>query len=217
MSTSADHGLPQQQPSATAADSGIAGPLSFRTAVFGADDLRRAVTRISHEIVERNRGGEHLVLVGLLTRGVVLARRIAAAITDFDGATPAVGALDIAFHRDDGQLRPLSPVGVTSIPVDVTGRVVVLVDDVLMTGRSIRAALDALSGFGRPSAVQLAVLIDRGGRELPIRADFVGKNLPTQLVEDVRVRLVESDGGEDSVELWGPVRDESTGKRGDDA
>lgn len=185
--------------------------LAYRTSVFSADDLRRAIVRIAHEIVERNRGTDTLVLVGLLTRGAVLARRVADAIASFEGTEIPVGSLDIAFHRDDASLRPLSHVGVTHIPVDIAGRTVVLVDDVLMTGRTIRAALDALAGFGRASAVQLAVLIDRGGRELPIRADFVGKNLPTQLAEDVRVRLSESDGTPDSVELWGPRRDEAAG------
>ena len=189
--------------------------LVYRTSVFSADDLRRAVVRIAHEIVERNHGTDTLVLVGLLTRGAVLARRVADAITSFEGTEVPVGALDIAFHRDDAQLRPLSHVGVTHIPVDIAGRTVVLVDDVLMTGRTIRAALDALAGFGRASAIQLAVLIDRGGRELPIRADFVGKNLPTQLAEDVRVRLSESDETSDSVELWGPRREDAPGHTDD--
>ena len=180
--------------------------LALRTSVFSADDLRRAIVRIAHEILERNHGVEEIVLVGLLTRGAVLARRIADAISSFEKVEIPVGALDIAFHRDDAMLRPLLTAGVTHIPVDVTGRTVILVDDVLMTGRTIRAALDALAGFGRAGAIQLAVLIDRGGRELPIRADYVGKNIPTQLAEDVRVRLEESDHVGDSVELWGPGR-----------
>jgi pyrimidine operon attenuation protein/uracil phosphoribosyltransferase len=171
--------------------------------VFDAADLRRAVTRIAHEIVERNHGADDVVLVGLYTRGVALARRLGDAIASFEGVAVPVGALDVAFYRDDIGLRPITPAGPTEVP-DVTGRVVVLVDDVLFTGRTARAALDALLELGRPEAVQLAVLVDRGHRELPIRADYVGKNLPTKVVEDVRVRLAETDGGADCVELWGP-------------
>ena len=177
----------------------------FRAVVFDADDLRRAHTRIAHEIVERNHGADRLVLIGLYTRGVAIAERIRAAIHDFEGLAVPVGALDVAFYRDDIGLRPVQPLGSTEVPVDVTGKIVVLVDDVLFTGRTVRAALDALTELGRPHAVQLAVLVDRGHRELPIRADFVGKNLPTKRAEDVRVRLAEIDGGEDGVELWGPT------------
>jgi pyrimidine operon attenuation protein/uracil phosphoribosyltransferase len=177
--------------------------LVLRTGVFDADDLRRAVTRIAHEIVERNHGAADVVLVGLYTRGVVLARRLAAAIASFEGVTVPVGALDATFYRDDIGLRAVAPIGPTEVP-DVAAKVAVLVDDVLFTGRTVRAALDALLELGRPRAVQLAVLVDRGHRELPVRADFVGKNLPTGAVEDVRVRLAEVDGGEDVVELWGP-------------
>jgi pyrimidine operon attenuation protein/uracil phosphoribosyltransferase len=181
-----------------------AGPdLVLRTGVFDADDLRRAVTRIAHEIVERNHGATEVVLVGLYTRGVALARRLAAAISSFEGVTVPVGALDATFYRDDIGLRAVAPIGPTEVP-DVAGKVAVLVDDVLFTGRTVRAALDALLELGRPRAVQLAVLVDRGHRELPVRADFVGKNLPTGALEDVRVRLAEVDGGEDVVELWGP-------------
>jgi pyrimidine operon attenuation protein / uracil phosphoribosyltransferase len=180
------------------------GRFVFRAAVFDADDLRRAHTRIAHEIVERNHGASELVLVGLYTRGVATAERLAAAIESFEGVTVPVGALDVAFYRDDIGLRPVQPLGSTEVPVDVTDKVVVLVDDVLFTGRTVRAALDALTELGRPLAVQLAVLIDRGHRELPIRADFVGKNLPTKRAEDVRVRLAEVDGGEDGIDLWGP-------------
>jgi pyrimidine operon attenuation protein/uracil phosphoribosyltransferase len=176
--------------------------LVLRTQVFDADDLRRALTRIAHEIVERNHGPNDVVLVGLYTRGVALARRIAAAVGSFESVEPATGALDVAFFRDDIRLRPVAPTGPTEVP-DITGKVVVLVDDVLYTGRTARAALDALLELGRPLAVQLAVLIDRGHRELPIRADYVGKNLPTRVAEDVRVRIHEVDGDDDGVELWG--------------
>ena len=181
-----------------------AGPdLVLRTGVFDADDLRRAVTRIAHEIVERNHGATEVVLVGLYTRGVALARRLAAAIASFESVTVPVGALDATFYRDDIGLRAVAPIGPTEVP-DIASKVAVLVDDVLFTGRTVRAALDALLELGRPRAVQLAVLVDRGHRELPVRADFVGKNLPTGALEDVRVRLREVDGGDDVVELWGP-------------
>jgi len=175
----------------------------LRTSVFDAADLRRALTRIAHEIVERNHGAGNVVLVGMYTRGVALAHRIAAAIEAFEGVSVPIGMLDVSFYRDDIGLRPVAPLGPTEVP-DITGKVVVLVDDVLFTGRTARAALDALLELGRPRAVQLAVLLDRGHRELPLRADFVGKNLPTRSVEDVRVRLSEVDGGDDGVELWGP-------------
>jgi pyrimidine operon attenuation protein/uracil phosphoribosyltransferase len=174
--------------------------------VFSADDLRRAHTRIAHEIVERNHGAEGLVLVGLHDRGPEIAHRLAAAIESFEGVAVPVGSLDVAFYRDDIGLRSVQPLGPTELPVDVTGQVVVVVDDVLFTGRTVRAAMDALTELGRPRAIQLAVLVDRGHRELPIRADFVGKNLPTQLAEDVRVRLTETDDvDEDAIELWGPA------------
>jgi pyrimidine operon attenuation protein/uracil phosphoribosyltransferase len=176
-----------------------------RTGVFDADDLRRAHTRIAHEIVERNRGAGNVVLVGLYTRGLAIAHRIAAAIEEFEDVVVRVGALDVSFYRDDIGLRAVTPSGPTEIPGDIAGKVVVLVDDVLYTGRTIRAAMDALLELGRPRAIQLAVLVDRGHRELPIRPDFVGKNLPTRVGEDVRVRLTEVDGTpEDGVELWGP-------------
>ncbi len=188
------------QPDSPTPSSG--GRFVFRTRVFDASDLRRAHTRIAHEIVERNHGADDVVLVGLYTRGLAIARRLASAIEDFEHTVVPVGALDVAFFRDDIGLRAVQPLGPTEIPVDVTGKVVVLVDDVLYTGRTVRAALDALTELGRPSAVQLAILIDRGHRELPIRPDFVGKNLPTRVGEDVRVRLEEVDGVPDSVELW---------------
>jgi pyrimidine operon attenuation protein/uracil phosphoribosyltransferase len=179
----------------------------LHTHVFDAADLRRALTRIAHEIVERNHGADDVVLVGLYTRGVALARRIGVAIATFESVEPAVGSLDVAFYRDDIGLRPVAPIGPTEVP-DISEKVVVLVDDVLFTGRTARAALDALHELGRPRAVQLAVLVDRGHRELPLRADYVGKNLPTRSTEDVRVRLTEVDG-DDGVDLWGtPEREE---------
>jgi pyrimidine operon attenuation protein/uracil phosphoribosyltransferase len=177
----------------------------LRAKVFDAADLRRATTRIAHEISERNHGAHDTVLVGLYTRGVALARRIAGAIASFESVDVPTGALDVAFYRDDIGLRPVAPTGPTEVP-DITDRIVVLVDDVLYTGRTARAALEALLELGRPRAVQLAVLVDRGHRELPIRADYVGKNLPTKIAEDVQVRLREVDGTEDAVEIWGPAR-----------
>src|SRR4051794_12927469 len=209
MSTHAAAGA-QSTPDAAERSGGVFAPgvaagaeLMLRSHVFDADTLRRSLTRIAHEIVERNNGADGVVLVGLYSRGVELADRIAAAIEAFEGARPPVGALDIAFFRDDIGLRRVLPTGPTEVP-DVTDRVVVLVDDVLFTGRTIRAALDAIKRLGRSRSVQLAVLGDRGHRELPIRADYVGKNLPTSLAEDVQVRLAEHDGGDDAVELWGP-------------
>jgi pyrimidine operon attenuation protein / uracil phosphoribosyltransferase len=191
------------QRDATAAPGG--GRFAFRANVFDADDLRRAHTRIAHEIVERNHGADDLVLVGLYTRGVAIAHRLAEAIERFEGVAVPVGAMDVAFYRDDIALRPVQPLGPTEVPVDINDRIVVVVDDVLFTGRTVRAALEALSELGRPRAVQLAVLVDRGHRELPIRADYVGKNLPTKVTEDVRVRLAEVDeGSPDGIELWGP-------------
>jgi pyrimidine operon attenuation protein/uracil phosphoribosyltransferase len=195
--------MPAEMPSELSTRESAAGtePV-LRTQVFDSADLRRALTRIAHEIVERNHGADDVVLVGLYTRGVALSRRIAAAIGSFEPAEPVLGALDVAFYRDDIGLRPVAPLGPTEVP-DITGKVVILVDDVLFTGRTTRAALDALLELGRPRAVQLAVLVDRGHRELPLRADYVGKNLPTRVSEDVRVCLSEVDGGEDGVELWG--------------
>ncbi len=171
------------------------GVFSARSRVMDAEDLRRAVTRIAHEIVERNHGLEGVVLIGLQTGGVPLARRIGARIAEVEGVEVPVGALDVTMYRDDLRMRPPRALHHTDIPVGgVDDKVVVLVDDVLFSGRTIRAALDALTEIGRPAAVRLAVLVDRGHRELPIRADFVGKNLPTSLGEQVVVLLTETDG-----------------------
>jgi pyrimidine operon attenuation protein/uracil phosphoribosyltransferase len=169
--------------------------------VLSADDIRRAIRRIAHEIVERNHGAGNITLVGLRTRGVPLAERLAAAIEEFEGERPPVGALDIGLYRDDLSSTELrARIQPTDMPGGVDGRHVVLVDDVLFTGRSIRAALDALTDFGRPAEIQLAVLVDRGHRQLPIRADYVGKNIPTSLQEEVDVLLEEMDG-EDEVRI----------------
>jgi pyrimidine operon attenuation protein/uracil phosphoribosyltransferase len=169
--------------------------------IMTADEIRRAIVRISHEIVERQAGTEGLVLVGIQRRGVPLAQRLAVAIAEHEGVTLPVGALDITFYRDDLSLVAQQPiVKGTTIPVDLNGKTLVLVDDVLFTGRTIRAAMDALVDFGRPRAIRLAVLVDRGHRELPIRADHVGKNVPTARDELVKVHLAESDG-EDAVRI----------------
>ena len=186
--------------------------------LLNAEDIRRAVRRIAHEIVERNRGLEDVVLVGMRTRGVPLASRLAAAIQEFEGQPVPVGALDIGLYRDDIPAMDLKPaIRPTELPTDIHGKRVVLVDDVLYTGRSIRAALDALIDFGRPASIQLAVLVDRGHRELPIRADYVGKNIPTALADDVQVLLGEADGRDEVVvtpvlsEAEGPVPSEAEG------
>jgi pyrimidine operon attenuation protein/uracil phosphoribosyltransferase len=169
--------------------------------IMTADEVRRAVIRISHEIVEKQAGTTGLVLVGIQRRGVPLARRLAEAIAEHEGVTLPVGALDITFYRDDLSKLGQSPVlKGTDVPFEVEGATVVLVDDVLYTGRTIRAAMDALREFGRPRAVRLAVLVDRGHRELPIRADHVGKNVPTSREEIVKVRVREVDG-EDAVDI----------------
>jgi len=170
---------------------------------MSAEDMSRAITRIAHEIVERNRGAEGLVLAGIRTRGVPLARRLARTIAEFEGHEVPVGFLDIGLYRDDLALHARPLVRSSELPVDIDGRNVVLVDDVLFTGRSIRAALDALTDFGRPRLVQLAVLVDRGHRELPIRADYVGKNVPTALREEIQVRLEEVDGRDEVVLIPG--------------
>jgi pyrimidine operon attenuation protein/uracil phosphoribosyltransferase len=169
--------------------------------IMTAEDVRRATIRISHEIVEKHAGTDGLVLVGIQRRGVPLAHRIAEAIREHEGAAIPVGALDITFYRDDLSLVAQQPiVKGTEIGFDINGTTIVLVDDVLYTGRTIRAAMDALIDYGRPQAIRLAVLVDRGHRELPIRADHVGKNVPTSREEVVKVALEETDG-EDAVEI----------------
>ena len=169
--------------------------------VLGPDEISRALTRVAHEILERTDGGRDVVLLGIPTRGVPLAQRLAARLTQVEGRPVPAGSLDITMYRDDLRLRPARALGHTAVPSSgIDGTTVVLVDDVLYSGRTVRAALDALSDIGRPRAVQLAVLVDRGHRELPIRADYVGKNLPTSLREVVQVLLTETDG-QDAVVL----------------
>ena len=172
------------------------GVFVARTRVMTADDMKRATKRMAHEIIERNQGLDTLVIIGLQTGGVPLASRLCDALELIDGTEVPVGCLDVAFYRDDIGLRPVLPETVTDIPCDLDGRTVVLVDDVLFTGRTIRAALDALSDYGRARAVQLAVMVDRGHRELPIRPDYVGKNLPTRRDEAVDVTADGVDLGE---------------------
>ncbi|HZA71633.1 MAG TPA: bifunctional pyr operon transcriptional regulator/uracil phosphoribosyltransferase PyrR [Propionibacteriaceae bacterium] len=162
--------------------------------VLDADQIARACARMAHQILEANRGAEGLILLGIPTRGVTLAHRLAAAMAAVEGTHIPVGALDVTMYRDDLRRQPTRAVGHTDVPAPVDDGVVVLVDDVLYSGRTVRAALDALGDLGRPRAVRLAVLVDRGHRELPIRADHVGKNIPTRTGERVRVRLAELDG-----------------------
>jgi pyrimidine operon attenuation protein/uracil phosphoribosyltransferase len=166
--------------------------------VMDAGDIERAIRRIAHEVLERNRGSDGVVLLGIQTRGVPLAERLAGVLEEIEGEPVAWGSLDIGMYRDDLDRRPKRPLGATEVPVPLGGKTVVLVDDVLYTGRTIRAALDALADLGRPNRVQLAALVDRGHRELPIRPDYVGKNVPTSRDERVTVSLVERDG-EDGV------------------
>ena len=171
--------------------------MSTRTVLHEAD-ISRALTRIAHEILESNRGAENIVLLGIPTRGVTLARRLGTLISDIAQVPVAVGALDVTLFRDDLAKHPTRSPRPTEIPAGgIDGKVVVLVDDVLFSGRSIRAALDAIQSIGRPSAVRLAILVDRGHRELPIRPDFVGKNIPSARTERVNVRLIEDDGAEE--------------------
>ncbi|NQT75965.1 MAG: bifunctional pyr operon transcriptional regulator/uracil phosphoribosyltransferase PyrR [Candidatus Omnitrophica bacterium] len=179
----------------------MGGDVTFRqkATILTKEEIARAITRISHEILEKNEGPEGLAIVGIRTRGYVLAERIAQAISRIDGSSVAVGALDITLYRDDLSVVAEQPImHKTEIDFDIEDRNIILVDDVLYTGRTIRCALDALIDFGRPKSIQLAVLIDRGHRELPIRADYVGKNLPTSQKELVQVKLQEIDG-DDSV------------------
>ena len=168
-----------------------------KTVLMDSEGIRRALTRISHEIVEKNKGVENIVLVGIRTRGVPIAERLAANIEKIEEQKPPVGVLDITLYRDDLSTLAYQPiVRPTELPVDITGKTIVLVDDVLYTGRTIRAALDAIIDNGRPKTIQLAVLIDRGHRELPIRADFVGKNVPTSSKEAISVQLQSTDEAE---------------------
>jgi pyrimidine operon attenuation protein/uracil phosphoribosyltransferase len=163
--------------------------------VMTGEDIRRTLARISHEIIERNKVTDHLILVGIQTRGVPLAKRLADNIQNFEKSKLIVGVLDFSLHRDDLSISETNPaVQNTHIPADIDGKSVILVDDVLHTGRTIRAAMDALIDLGRPQSIQLAVLIDRGHREMPIRADYVGKNIPSARDEDIQVRLDEVDG-----------------------
>jgi pyrimidine operon attenuation protein/uracil phosphoribosyltransferase len=174
--------------------------------IISAEDMRRAWTRIAHEVIERNHGCEGLVLVGLYTRGVPLASRLAASIKGIEGVDIPVGAVDIGPYRDDlSYLQTPPSVRPNAIPDDIVGKRVVLVDDVIFTGRSIRAAMDALIDHGRPQHVQLAVLVDRGHRELPIRPDYIGKNVPTSKKEEIVVRLAEVDGRDEVVIVTGAV------------
>jgi pyrimidine operon attenuation protein / uracil phosphoribosyltransferase len=189
-------------------------PAPGERTVLDARDISRALTRIAHEILERNKGAQDLLLLGIPRRGVPLAQRIAAKIGSVEGLDVPVGSLDVTMYRDDLRLRPARTLMPTDIPPGgIEGRAVVLVDDVLFSGRTIRAALDAMNDLGRPNLVRLAVLVDRGHRELPIRADFVGKNLPTSLVESVAVRLVEFDEV-DAVTIFGEPEADSRGGRG---
>jgi len=175
------------------------GPVEARVAdghkaVLEGPDIRRALTRIAHEILERTKGGEDVVLLGIQTRGVTLAQRLAEQLMQVEGRPVPCGSLDVTMYRDDLRMKPARAIRRTELPPEgVDDRIVVLVDDVLFSGRTVRAALDALNDLGRPRAVQLAVLVDRGHRELPIRADYVGKNLPTSMRENVKVLLAEND------------------------
>jgi len=182
--------------------------------ILNKEDVRRAITRIAHEIVERNHGCDGIILIGVHTRGVPLAKRIAASIKEFEQAEVPVGDLDISLHRDDLTSLEVQPsMRPTKIPDDIEGKRIILVDDVLYTGRSIRAAMDALIDHGRPQSIQLVVLIDRGHREIPIRADFVGKNMPTSRDEEVEVRLKEVDGRDEVAIVKGVSERESIVKR----
>jgi len=205
MSSALPDKMPDARPDETSSDQQPADA----TVVLGGQEISRALTRIAHEILERNKGGSDVVLLGIPTRGLPLARRLAAKLAAVEPTLQAadlVGSLDVTMYRDDLAHHPTRTIGSTDLPGDgLDGKVVVLVDDVLFSGRTIRAALDAISDLGRPRAVQLAALVDRGHRELPIRADFVGKNLPTSTHERVRVLLEETDG-RDAVLIEGGAR-----------
>lgn len=179
--------------------------------VLSAEEMTRSLRRMAHQVVERNKGADRLLLLGIPTRGVPLAERLGSAIDEIEAARVPVGSLDATLYRDDYARTGPKALGRTSLPVGLDGKVVVLVDDVLYTGRTIRAAMDALMDHGRPEAIQLAVLVDRGHRELPIRADFVGKNLPTSADEDVRVRLRPVDDTDEV--LLGPSEPRGVGGR----
>lgn len=193
-------------------DSGVPAPpddavVGDAREVMSSGDIARALRRIAHELLDHNKGADDLVLLGIPSRGVGLARRLGALVEQIEGTTVPTGALDVTMYRDDLRGRPTRAPHPTTIPESgIDGRTVVLVDDVLYSGRTVRAALDALADYGRPRAVRLAVLVDRGHRELPIRADHVGKNLPTAHAERVRVRLTEHDDVEDSVAITGGGR-----------
>ena len=169
-----------------------------KAVVMESEDVRRALNRIAHEITERNKGIDNVVLIGIRTRGVPIAERLAKVIAEIEGKEPPVGILDITLYRDDLSTLSAPQVKSTELPIDINGKTVVLIDDVLYTGRTVRSALDAVMDIGRPKAIQLAVLIDRGHRELPIRADFVGRDLPTSKQESVSVKIEKIDG-EDKV------------------
>ncbi|MGH2721461.1 MAG: bifunctional pyr operon transcriptional regulator/uracil phosphoribosyltransferase PyrR [Actinomycetota bacterium] len=190
----------------------------MKAVVLEPPEIARALKRIAHEILERNKGAGDLVLVGVRKRGVPLAERLGSEIEQIEGTRPPVGALDFSFYRDDVHIRRPSEIATTVMPFDVSGRTVVLVDDVLYTGRTVRAAIDAVVDFGRPRRVELAVLVDRGHRELPIRADFVGKNIPTAGREEVMVMLNETDGRDlvvivDALDEPAPVGQAGGGER----
>ena len=182
--------------------------------IMTSEDIRRTLARIAHEIIERNKSTEHLILVGMHTRGVPLAKRLATNIEGFEQSKIPIGTLDISLYRDDLSSLELNPiVQHTDIPDNTDGKSIVLVDDVLYTGRSIRAAMDALIDLGRPRSIQLAVLIDRGHREMPIRADYIGKNIPSARHEDIQVRLVETDGIDEVVIIERAGERQFIGKR----